>query len=145
MLSCLLCLHLFFFPHTLYVSDSSEWKRRLPEAFTSFPPITTNVTPLFSFMPPLSFYLSFPALSAPLSACPLVCLSLTVPLSFCPWAEQQRVKYGDCSSTPVTHPSCTQTCLLIRHTGNYPNGPILNLKKQLCAAEEFNVSITYQL
>lgn len=85
--SCYSCFQVFLFSHISCVSNRKAWERWLPGALASFPPITSNVTSLFSFLLPLSFYLTISAITAAQYPLPLLCLSLTVSLSFCPWAE----------------------------------------------------------
>lgn len=85
--SCYSCFQVFLFSHISCVCNRKAWERRLPGALASFPPITSNVTSLFSFLLPLSFYLTISALTAAQYPLPLLCLSLSVSLSFCPWAE----------------------------------------------------------
>lgn len=97
-LSCHFCLQVFLFSTYFYVSNSNTWERMLPGAPASSPPITTNVTSLFFFIQFLSFYLSFSDLTAPQDPLPLLCLSLSASLAFCPQAE---VEYMESQKTQI--------------------------------------------
>ncbi len=143
--SCVFSASNFLFPHTVqYVSNSNVGKRRLPRALASFPPITTNVTFLFSFMLPLSFYHS--QLSVPLCLPVHVLVFLWVCLSHFANGQNHR-RWETTANTNMCHvrnPVSTHTHISTSCTlALTPMGPDSISSQTLCC--ERNVSIKYQL
>lgn len=102
-LSCYFCLQVILFSHIFCVSNSNSWERRPPKALASFPPITSNVTSLFSLWLPLPFFLAFSVLTAPQYPPSFVCLSLSVSH----FAHRPHCKeiYGTAAKTNISPPT----------------------------------------
>lgn len=126
-----------FFPHTFYLRDitfgeGSSLGLSLP--FLQLPPMS----PLFSLSCFLSHFICH-SQSSVLLCLPAHCLSLSVCLSFCPWAERWRITHIETTAN-TNMPPLKPTLHTHKHTPmrtrNWPPWGQTQFKVKLCAARE---------